>query len=68
MERTERIALPYIAIYSIAMYSIYHVSNRQLVESCCSAREFSCMLCDDLEGWDVGVGGSLKRGGMSVYL
>ena len=31
-------------------------------------RDLSLVLCDDLEGWDLGVGGRLKREGIYVYL
>ena len=31
-------------------------------------RELSLLLCDDLEGWDGGMGGRLKREGIYVYI
>ena len=38
------------------------------MESCCVAQGAQTALCDDLEGWDGGVGGRLKREGIYVYL
>ena len=37
-------------------------------EAAIQHRELSSVLCDDLEGWDEGVGGRLKREGMDVYI
>ena len=44
----------------------YHVSDRQLGGSCYVTLEPSLPLCDDLEGWDGGKAGRLKREGVCV--
>ena len=48
-------------------YTRHPVLNRQQVGSCCVDKELSSRLRDDPEGW-TGVGGSLKREGIRVYL
>ena len=37
-------------------------------EAAVQHRELSSVLCDDVEGWDEGVGGRFKREGMDVYI
>ena len=37
---------------------------KQLVGTCCKAKELSSAFCSDLQGWD---GGPIKRGGMGVF-
>jgi len=37
---------------------------KQLVGTCCKAKELSSAFCSDLQGWD---GGPIKRGGMRVF-
>ena len=51
-------------------YTHSHVYNRQLVGAAVQHRELGSArrLCDDREGWDVGVGGRFKREGyMCTY-
>ena len=37
-------------------------------EAAVEQRELSSVLCDDLEGWDEGLGGRRKREGMDVHI
>ena len=37
------------------------------VARCCIAGELSSALCDDLDGWDAGVGCSRRRGRVYTY-